>query len=65
MSPEWAHRRLADYEDFEDDWKDEELIQPIRRKDRPGSETDQQRVNRRKRDRERRREAPIHKREEQ
>jgi hypothetical protein len=62
MSPGMAHQRLEDFEDFENDWEVEEQIQPIRRRDRPTSEADQRQDGKRKRDR--RREAPIHKREE-
>lgn len=63
MSPAWAHRRLEDFEDFEDDWENEEPIQPIKRRDRPVSDGDHRREQR-KRDRVRRREPPVHKREE-
>lgn len=65
MSPGWARQRLADFEDYEDDWEEEEQIQPIRRKDRPSQDSDQRRNGKRKRDRERRREPPLHKRDEQ
>jgi hypothetical protein len=61
MSTRRVQERAEDYDEFEDDWDDEDTIQPIRRKYR--AEPSERRRDD-KRNRGRRREPPAHKREE-
>jgi hypothetical protein len=63
MSARWANQRLEDFEQLEDEWEDGEAIQRIRRRERPGDDTRARRDGKRVK-KERRREPPIHKRDE-
>ncbi|HLT20087.1 MAG TPA: hypothetical protein VKZ96_11565 [Thermomicrobiales bacterium] len=62
MSARWARQRLEDFEELEDEWGDGETIERIRRRERPADIRPRRDGKRAKKDR--RREPPIHKREE-